>query len=213
MIPIDEFVTLAVIHFLAIASPGPNVIATITNAFTHGLKAGVLTSLGIAAGNLFHIALGIFGVTVLINTYPELGVLISLLGISYLAYMGITRIRKGFRQKTDTNLVADDGRSENFFLSGIIINITNLKGGLFFLMAFSSLISLSNPLGVKIFYGFWMAAVNFLFLSGLAWLFRKRSLTGRSFMYESAINMIGGVAYLIVALALLFPLLKTANLW
>ena len=65
--------------------------------------------------------------------------------------MGITRIRKGFRQKTDTNLIAGDGSSENFFLSGIIINITNLKGGLFFLMAFSSLISLSNPLGVKIF--------------------------------------------------------------
>lgn len=78
MIPVEEFVTLAVIHFLAIASPGPNVIAAITNAFTHGLRAGVLTSLGIATGNLFHIALGIFGVTVLI-TYPELSVLISLL--------------------------------------------------------------------------------------------------------------------------------------
>lgn len=212
MIPVEEFVTLTVIHFLAIASPGPNVIAAITNAFTHGLRAGVLTSLGIATGNLFHIALGIFGVTVLISTYPELGVLISLLGISYLTYMGIMKIRKGFRQKTDTNLMACDGSSENFFLSGIIINITNIKGGLFFLMAFSSLISLSNPLGVKIFYGFWMATVNFLFLSSLAWLFRKRNLTSQNFVYESAVNIIGGAAYLIVAFALLFPLLKTANL-
>ena len=208
MIPIDEFITLAIVHFLAIASPGPNVIAAITNAFTYGLRAGVLTSLGIATGNLFHIALGIFGITVLISTYPELGVLISVLGISYLAYMGVTRIRKGFRQKTEINLISGEGRSENFFLSGIIINITNLKGGLFFLMAFSSLISLSNPLGVKIFYGFWMAAVNFLFLSGLAWIFRKRNLTGQSFAHESTINIIGGGAYIIVAFALLFPFLK-----
>lgn len=51
--------------------------------------------------------------------------------------------------------MAGDGSSENFFLSGIIINITNLKGDMFFLMAFSSLISLSNLLGAKIFYGFW----------------------------------------------------------
>lgn len=71
MILVDEFVTPAVIHFLAIASLGPNVIAAITNAFAHGLGAGVLTSLGIATGNLFHIALGIFGVAVLINTFPS----------------------------------------------------------------------------------------------------------------------------------------------
>lgn len=213
MIPIDEFVTLAIIHFLAIASPGPNVISAITNAFTYGLRAGVLTSLGIATGNLFHIALGIFGVTVLINTYPELGVSISLLGVSYLMYMGIARIRKGFQRRTSTNLIADGGRSENFFLSGIIINVTNLKGALFFLMAFSLLISPSNPLGVKVFYGFWMAAVNFLFLSSLAWLCRKRNLDSQSSKYENTVNMAAGGAYLVVAFVLLFPLLKTAKLW
>ena len=61
-------IVLAAVHLLAVASPGPNVIASITNSITHSGRAGVLTSLGIAIGNIFHIALGILGIAVLMDT-------------------------------------------------------------------------------------------------------------------------------------------------
>lgn len=209
MVPMNEFMALAVVHFLAIASPGPNVIASITNSIVYGLRAGVLTSLGIAIGNFFHIGLGIFGVTVLITHYPQIGIFISTAGVLYLTYLGVIKIRKGLKHKKGTELLADADRSENFFLSGVMINITNLKGALFFLMAFSTLIPPSQILGVKIFYGLWMAVVNFLFLSCLAWLFRNRKSAGNGFSHESSINIIGGAAYLVVALLILYSALQT----
>ena len=213
MIPLGEFVTLAVVHLFAIASPGPNVIASITNSIVHGQRAGITTSLGIAVGNLFHIGLGIFGITILITRYPQIGIFISILGVFYLAYLGITKIRNGLMQKKGTELESGAIRSENFFLSGVMINLTNLKGALFFLVAFSTLIPVSQTLEVKIFYGFWMAIVNFLFLSGLAWLFGRRKMVAHRFKHEGTMNVVGGSVYLIVALLIFYSAVKTFTIW
>ena len=206
---LQEFMTLAVVHFVVIASPGPNIIASITNAVTHSVRAGVLTSLGVAIGNIFHIALGILGIAVLIDTYPEIGIFITSLGIAYLAYLGVVKIRTGLRQQNSISLLAASKVAENFVISGIVINITNVKAVIFFLMAFSTLIPISHSLGVKLFYGFWMASVNFLFLSSLAWLFGRGKLTKHKFTRESTLNIIGGAAYLIVAALLAHSTFKT----
>ena len=209
MPPLQEFLVLATVHLLAVASPGPNVIASITNSVTHSVRAGVLTSLGIAIGNIFHIALGILGVTVLMNTYPGIGIFVSSLGIAYLAYLGVVKIRTGLMQQNSTSLLAASKVSENFVISGIVINITSVKAVVFFLMVFSTLIPISQSLGVKLFYGFWMASVNFLFLSGLAWLFGRSKLTQHKFTRASTINIIGGAAYLIVAALILHSTVST----
>ena len=206
---LQEFITLAVVHFVVIASPGPNIIASITNAVTHSVRAGVLTSLGVAIGNIFHIALGILGIAVLIDTYPEIGIFITSLGIAYLAYLGVVKVRTGLKQQNSTSLLAASKVAENFLISGIVINITNVKAVIFFLMAFSTLIPISHSLGVKLFYGFWMASVNFLFLASLAWLFGRGKLTKHKFTRESTLNIIGGTAYLIVAVLLAHSTLKT----
>ena len=203
----SEFFTLAVVHFLAIASPGPNVVATMANAFTFGLYAGVMTALGVAIGNLFHIALGIFGVSALVDTHPKSAIIIALFGISYLAYMGYNRVRTSRDQIKMGNFTEVPHRSNGkFLLDGVVINVTNIKGALFFVMAFSTLISPQNPVGIMMFYGIWMAVVNFVFLSALAWIFRKDGISAKLNASVGTINIISGYALISVATMLLLSL-------
>ena len=203
----SEFFTLAVIHFLAIASPGPNVIATMSNAVTFGLYAGVMTALGVAIGNLFHIALGVFGVSALVDTHPKSAIIIALFGISYLAYIGYNRVRTSRAEIKMGNLTEATHRSNGkFLLDGVVINVTNIKGAIFFLMVFSTLISPQNPIGIMMFYGIWMAAVNFLFLSALAWVFRKDGISAKLNASVGTIDIISGYALIGVAAMLLLSL-------
>lgn len=204
-----EFLTLAVVHFLAIASPGPNVIATMSNAVTFGLYAGVMTALGVSIGNLFHIALGIFGVNALVDTHPKIAIVIALIGISYLAYIGYKRVRTS-RPEMNMGKLDEVTRRPNkkFLFDGVIINITNAKGAMFFIMVFSSLISSKNAIEIKVFYGVWMAVVNFLFLSVLAWLFRKDGITAKLNASVGTINLLGGYTFIGVAAVLLLSLVS-----
>lgn len=204
-----EFLTLVFIHFLAIASPGPNVIATMSNAVTFGLYAGVMTALGVSIGNLFHIGLGIFGVNALIDTHPKAAIVIALLGIGYLGYIGYKRIRSAQAGMKAGKLVeVADRANKKFLFDGVVINITNAKGAMFFIMAFSTLISPANPIEVKLFYGAWMAVVNFLFLSSLAWLFRKDGISAKLNAKVETIDILGGYAFIGVAALLLLSLIN-----
>lgn len=209
---INEFITLAVVHFVTIAALGPNAVACVSNSLMYGFRAGLLTVTGICIGNVFHIIFGIFGITVIMQSYPEMTTFVTIMGSTYLLYLGVRKIRKALQQKSNTQFTNQapnlSDTTENFLISGVILNLTNAKGFLFFVLAFTTLISPSNPLAIKIFYGAWMTVVNFLFLGTLTWIFRKRPNKITSFKHEITIHLIGGSAYVFIALVLLYPLLK-----
>ena len=62
----SEFLTIAVIHFLAVASPEPDFAVTLRESITHGRIAGLWTSLGIGIGILVHVAYCILGLGLVI---------------------------------------------------------------------------------------------------------------------------------------------------
>jgi threonine/homoserine/homoserine lactone efflux protein len=43
-----EFLTVALIHLLAVASPGPDFAVVVRESVTHGRRAGTWTALGVA---------------------------------------------------------------------------------------------------------------------------------------------------------------------
>lgn len=206
----DEFATLAVIHFLAVLSPGPNVISTMSNAFACGSRAGIMTALGITFGNSVHIAFSILGVSTLVLNLPNIASLLYLLGIAYLLYIGIKRIVSGMSQKFVELIDKKSRNNSNFILDGIIINITNVKGGLFFLMAYTTLISPLNPVGMKIFYGIWMMTVNFIMLSCLAVLISTNNkITSSLGLNNNTIDKISGAGFIFVAILLSWNILQS----
>ncbi|HWR80315.1 MAG TPA: LysE family transporter, partial [Pseudomonas sp.] len=50
-----EFLTVAFVHLLAVASPGPDFAIVVRESVTHGRTAGTWTALGVGAGILVHV--------------------------------------------------------------------------------------------------------------------------------------------------------------
>ena len=65
-----EFLTVAVLHFFAVASPGPDFILVSRQCLRYGRSVALWTSLGIALGILLHVALSIAGLSILIKQQP-----------------------------------------------------------------------------------------------------------------------------------------------
>ncbi len=65
-------------------APGPDILFTITQGISQGKKAGVLTALGLASGNIIHISLATLGVSVLFKTNATLFLIFKSAGAFYL---------------------------------------------------------------------------------------------------------------------------------
>ena len=92
-----EFLTLAVVHFLAVVAPGPDFAITVRQSVRYGRTVGMVTALGIGMGISLHVGYTLLGVGALLHTYPWLLTVASVLGAGYLVYLGVALIRSPAR--------------------------------------------------------------------------------------------------------------------
>ena len=81
------FPALALSHFVALLSPGPDFFLLIGYAVRYRIRGSIGLCLGIAAGNALYIVLAIVGWG-LLRQAPLLFLLIELLGAGYLLWIG-----------------------------------------------------------------------------------------------------------------------------
>src|SRR6218665_1766659 len=67
-----EFLSLALIHFLAVVAPGPDFAITIRQSVRHGSRGGVYAALGIGAALSVHVIYTILGIGALMLPRPVL---------------------------------------------------------------------------------------------------------------------------------------------
>ena len=114
-------------------APGPDIIFSITQGITYGKKAGVTTALGLAAGNIVHTLLAIFGVAVIFKTNAYAFNILKYFGMAYLVYLSV----KSFVHRNEPlNVKAGGKKEKNMFLRGFIMNVVNPKVALFFIAFF-----------------------------------------------------------------------------
>jgi len=92
-----EFLTIAVAHLFAVASPGPDFAVVLRQCVTYGTKAGLWTSIGVATGILLHVSYCILGVAFLLSQSPSLFNAMKFLAALYLLSVVI-------RQDTPTSV-------------------------------------------------------------------------------------------------------------
>ena len=51
-----EFLTIASVHFLAVASPGPDFAVVLKQSIQFGRRAAIVTSIGLGFGILIHVS-------------------------------------------------------------------------------------------------------------------------------------------------------------
>lgn len=194
----SEFLALALVHFFIVISPGPDFAVTLRQSIYHGRKAGLMTALGIGAGMSVHVVYTLIGVTALMQATPWLMDTAKYMGAAYLIWLGIQFLR---RKGVTTAITPDNpGPAQTAgkaFWMGFLTNATNPKAMLFFLAIFTTLVSPSTPVSVKLFYGVWMCGVNAAWFMAVSVLFSHQRIRER-FLAHSRLfdNVIGAVLLL-----------------
>ncbi|GAB3018161.1 LysE family translocator [Bowmanella dokdonensis] len=171
-----EFITIATVHLLAVASPGPDFAIVLRHSISFGRRAAVITSVGIGLAILLHVAYSLLGIGLLIKTTPWLFDVLSYAAAAYLAWIGFNAIRS--TQSSAARINGESGQisDKKAFVTGFVTNGLNPKATLFFLSLFAVAISAQTPNQIKIFYGLYFAVATALWFIGLSFFLSSKNV-------------------------------------
>lgn len=176
----SEFLTIAIAHLIAVASPGPDFAIVLRHSVSLGRRAGTWTSAGIALGILLHASYCLLGLGVLLSSSPRLFALLLALAGIYLVYLGVGAIRASLQgpvalQADGSGLGAGPGR---WLLTGFLTNGLNPKVTLFFLALFTVVIDSDTPLAVQGLVGVYLSLATFCWFAMLTTLLGHERIRG-----------------------------------
>ncbi|MFK7864408.1 MAG: LysE family translocator [Pseudohongiellaceae bacterium] len=182
-----EFLTIAVAHLFAVASPGPDFAVVLKQSVSAGTRTGVWTSLGVAAAILLHVSYCVLGVALILLNSPTLFMVVKYLAALYLLYLGIVSIRDSYRKQAEQGVSTNHQTTESTPLSafyiGFLTNGLNPKATLFFLSLFTVVIAPTTPFMVQVGYGLYLSLATFLWFALLSFFL------GRAKFREAILNL------------------------
>ena len=196
-----EFLTVAILHLFAVASPGPDFALVTRQSLRYNRKVAIWTSLGIGAGILFHSLLAITGLVLLITSNELFSTILKIIGSLYLLYLGVNSIL-GSKEKGDIEEENTNTDKFNGFLAGLITNITNIKAILFFVTVFSVVIDTGNNLYLLL-YGAYMALATFIWFSIISFVFTSEGFKSRFSSFLGLFEKIIGFTLILLSLQIL----------
>ncbi|WP_421682084.1 LysE family transporter [Stutzerimonas urumqiensis] len=169
-----EFATVALVHLLAVASPGPDFAVVVRESVARGSHAGRWTAFGVGAGILLHVAYSLLGIGLLVSQSVVLFNLFKWLAAGYLLYLGVRALRA---RPAPIELGMPSGPAGQSawrsFSVGFVTNGLNPKATLFFLSLFTVVIDPQTPLPIQAAYGAYLAMATAAWFCLVAWLFSR----------------------------------------
>ncbi|WP_339879877.1 LysE family translocator [Pseudidiomarina gelatinasegens] len=201
-----EFLTIATLHLLAVASPGPDFAVTTRYSISYGGRIGRWVALGIGTGILLHVAYSVLGVALIIHRYTWVYGLLLLVGAGYLGWLGWQAVRAQPRGPlpNNSNVPTHGITALKAFRIGFLTNGLNVKATLFFLALFSTVIAPATPTSVKVGYGIYMAIATGLWFSFLATLITWPPFYRRMWAASHWIDRAMGLALLLLSAKLIY---------
>ena len=157
MIDFVEFGSLAVAHFMALLSPGPDFLLVMGCSIKYGSRQTFGACLGIAVANGVYILLAIGGFSLLRENAIIFGGM-KFIAASYLVYLGILMIKSSQKKVCTAELstgVSNIGYMQ-MFVRGFLSAILNPKNAIFYLSLMSVIVSRQTPIRNQLYYGGWM---------------------------------------------------------
>ncbi|QLF94430.1 LysE family transporter [Pseudomonas sp. ABC1] len=168
-----EFLTVALVHLLAVASPGPDFAVVVRDSVNHGRRTGTWVAFGLGCGILVHVTYSLLGIGLIVSQSIVLFNLFKWLAAAYLLYLGVCALRARPRSlQIDEHSVAQPS-SRKAFVTGFMTNGLNPKATLFFLSLFTVVIDPHTPMAIQVGYGLYLAIATGLWFCLVAWLFSR----------------------------------------
>ncbi|HCB1917773.1 TPA: LysE family translocator [Citrobacter braakii] len=154
----SAFPALALAHFVALLSPGPDFFLLVGYAVRYRMRGSAGLCVGIAIGNGLYILLAIIGWGIL-RQLPLLFTVIELLGALYLLWIGSLLIRSRPQTLTGADAQSTCSGFGKQLLLGLGSSLLNPKNALFYLALMTALLGPSVTLLQQTMSGIWMTSV------------------------------------------------------
>lgn len=122
--------TLFLVATLALlVVPGPAVLYIVARSIEQGRRAGLISTLGIAVGTLFHVGAAALGVSALLLSSALAFHALQYAGAAYLLFLGVRKLLG-----KETVGVCEQQQAESLwkvFRQGVVVNVLNPKTALF----------------------------------------------------------------------------------
>lgn len=204
--------TLALVHFIALMSPGPDFALVVQNATRYGRQTGFYIALGLSFGILLHSILSLTGVSYLVHQHPTLFALLQLAGGSYLTYLGYGALKAAiaiFRatsapEETTSSTTQLLSNKRQAFSRGFATNILNPKALVFFVSLMSSLVPAGMSLSGKGIALVILWSLSLLWFSFLAWALSTQRMQRKVKALAVYIDALCGVIFSGIGVSILW---------
>jgi threonine/homoserine/homoserine lactone efflux protein len=205
MFELETMIMFSTASLLLALAPGPDNIFVLTQSIVHGRKAGIIITLGLCTGLLFHTAIVALGIAAIFQTSVTAFNTIKFIGAGYLLYLAW----KAFTSKEPVkqNNETKELKIAKLYRTGIIMNVTNPKVSIFFLAFLPQFTNVNNgSITVQI------VLLGFIFILCALFVFSIISqISGaigkalyRSDKISRVLNKVAGTVFTALALKLIF---------
>lgn len=206
--------TLAVVHFVALMSPGPDFALVVQNAARYGRQTGIYIALGLSLGILTHATFSMTGISYIVQQQPMLFALLQAAGGSYLLYLGggaLIATWKNWGQPVEA--IADKGgmmlsNKRLAFSRGLITNLLNPKALVFFVSLMSSLVPVGMSLSGKSMALVILWSLSFMWFALLAWLLTRPVMQRGLHRASRYIDLLCGGVFTVLGSAIVYQVLQ-----
>ncbi|MDA8871995.1 LysE family translocator [Candidatus Thioglobus sp.] len=197
---IITFITASVVLSLV---PGPDNLFVMSNSALRGWKIGLYTTLGLCTGLIGHTILVAIGVSVIFQTSVIAFNGLKIVGAFYLVYLAWLSI-----QNKELNLGkgSQDSSNKSYYLTGVVMNLTNPKVAIFFLVFLPQFVNSNNNVSSQIFLlGLLFIFSAFFVFTSIAYLssFLEGTLK-KSKTINKNLNLVAALIYIALAVNLFF---------
>ena len=203
-----EFLTIASVHLLAVASPGPDFAIVLKHSISFGRRAAIITSIGVGAAILIHVTYSLLGIGILIKTTPVLFQIFSYVAAAYLLYLGWGAIRSPAPNSIDNvkvEKVAQLISDKKAFAVGFLTNGLNPKATLFFLSVFAVAVTPDTPNLIKLGYGLYLAVATGVWFCVLSLFLSSKKVTQFIGKKGYWFDRVMGIVLILLAIKLVMP--------
>jgi threonine/homoserine/homoserine lactone efflux protein len=205
-----EILSLETIIAFVIASivlslvPGPDNIFVMTNSALRGWKIGFYTTIGLCTGLIGHTILVAIGVSVIFQTSALAFNGLKIVGACYLVYLGWLSLKS---KELKIGSSGTDNVNRSYYITGIVMNLTNPKVALFFLVFLPQFVNpINGSVTIQIF------SLGILFILSALCVFSSIAFLGaslevylkKSSAFNKNINKLAALVYFALAINLFF---------
>lgn len=202
---ISTYYAVFLIHLFAVASPGPGFLVATRSSLRGGIRSGIFTALGIAAGDLVLLLISLLGTSALIINYPQVMRSVQVMGAVYLIYIGYKSLRGVLIKKTSTEMsyVSLKGNSQPF-KDGFVTTILNPKAIIYFVSLTAQIIRPEQGVLTNFILCALMIGITFFWFSFVSVITGNNSVQKKLLRQQVVIDGILGLLLLMLGIYIIY---------